>query len=583
MRPIPKRKQVGGHGLEQWIGLDLQSGRGTARRALPVRPSTRKLPTGTTSDWIRTSTPDGHLSYSPRVLFRNMFLAISLIAIQDVAQSDYPLLSRAGAAIAIAVIVSSVLLYGFSRGVAYLISSRVDRTRAEIGLIVGHSVALLLLTHCFLNPRAHLLSEWDLALGTVTLNLGLLVVFAYALSRTPQRLYTQVFAASVAAALAVVVVQISFEGVGHAEVGPSSVGELGNVYYIVLDGHTSTTAIPTQVAGGQAIKQQIRRDYRRHGFEVYEGAYSNYIWTIFSLYSILDNRLHDDLKPIAQSKFVLPPNKLYERMRQAGYLPRIYGGDFLDLCAAAAVVPPACTRYPATQLGRELPSEIQFPLQLAGLFARVTHADLFVQKRSFFGVANAVSTFEKLIADVSQYDSNTFVMAHLMLPHEPFILDERCEIGESEVWDPQFVDYYIGTSREEAHKRWDRYIPQLACAHGMVMRLVEALKAAGIYEESTIIIHGDHGTRIGSEGNYGPHPESRRVSNRLFLDFYSALFAVKRGEFPLAPLAPELRGQRLPIINLLARLMGWPLVDGAEFVYRDSNEERFRLPEMRAD
>jgi hypothetical protein len=71
----------------------------------------------------------------------------------------------------------------------------------------------------------------------------------------------------------------------------------------------------------------------------------------------------------------------------------------------------------------------------------------------------------------------TYKLIHLMLSHRPFVLRPDCQHA-GEVQD--------GT---RAHVR-----DQSRCALGSVLAVVEAMKRLGIYDQTTIVISGDHGS-----------------------------------------------------------------------------------------
>ncbi len=66
--------------------------------------------------------------------------------------------------------------------------------------------------------------------------------------------------------------------------------------------------------------------------------------------------------------------------------------------------------------------------------------------------------------------NNRYTFVHLLLPHDPFILDRNCEYQQS--IDP---------------------LEQFRCANGLIGRFVRLLKRLGRFDDSLILIHGDHG------------------------------------------------------------------------------------------
>jgi arylsulfatase A-like enzyme len=76
--------------------------------------------------------------------------------------------------------------------------------------------------------------------------------------------------------------------------------------------------------------------------------------------------------------------------------------------------------------------------------------------------------------------------------------------------------------REEAYRR---YFEQTTCLLGMLDDLFDAMRDRGIFDRATIIVHGDHGSRITIHDPVFENAE--RLSPRDLIDAYSALFAIR--------------------------------------------------------
>jgi Sulfatase len=72
----------------------------------------------------------------------------------------------------------------------------------------------------------------------------------------------------------------------------------------------------------------------------------------------------------------------------------------------------------------------------------------------------------------------TFKFLHLMTTHSPLILNERC-----------------GMVSPMSHK-WNDYKQQATCAVRGFVELLNAMKKAGVYDNTTIVLMGDHGASI---------------------------------------------------------------------------------------
>jgi arylsulfatase A-like enzyme len=89
----------------------------------------------------------------------------------------------------------------------------------------------------------------------------------------------------------------------------------------------------------------------------------------------------------------------------------------------------------------------------------------------------------------------------------------------------------------------------MRCTERFVDRLFEAMKAAGVWDDAIVVVHGDHGSRI---VKHNPVPENAAALTVTdFRDAYSALFALR------APgvAAEEVAGLR-PLQALLSQAFG---------------------------
>ena len=88
--------------------------------------------------------------------------------------------------------------------------------------------------------------------------------------------------------------------------------------------------------------------------------------------------------------------------------------------------------------------------------------------------------------------------------------------------------------------------------------LFDALKVAGVFEEATIIVHGDHGSRASVRGSEAEHPAP--------VDLFSTLFAVKAPQ-----VVPGYDEQMSPLQDLLASAVGLDaVVDDPASVFLDT-------------
>ena len=142
-----------------------------------------------------------------------------------------------------------------------------------------------------------------------------------------------------------------------------------------------------------------------------------------------------------------------------------------------------------------------------------------------------VSTYDKrmlskLARDVQRGPGNAY-FAHILLPHSPLVYRQDCSLDyESESWlrYPAIVGL-VGNSDETRRKRYEKFVPHAKCALRELGVLFKALQEQGLYEQATIVVHGDHGT---SAYIYSPSVRNMdKFSLRDLREMFSTLFAVK--------------------------------------------------------
>jgi len=115
---------------------------------------------------------------------------------------------------------------------------------------------------------------------------------------------------------------------------------------------------------------------------------------------------------------------------------------------------------------------------------------------------------------------------HLMLPHYPYAYDAECRLR------PRPAEWLTNSDRrafpmsnsvESRAHRYTLYLEQMDCTHRELADLFLAMQRSGVFGAAEIVIHGDHGSRIGLA------PMDARAADFIdpmsFLDSYSTLFA----------------------------------------------------------
>ena len=132
----------------------------------------------------------------------------------------------------------------------------------------------------------------------------------------------------------------------------------------------------------------------------------------------------------------------------------------------------------------------------------------------------------RLSRDIKMQPGNAY-FAHVLMPHAPTIYREDCSIDYgSESWTrwPHSAGN-VSNSSESRQRRQAKIVPQNRCALKLLGDLFNDLKASGLFDRATIIVHGDHGTRA-----FQIKPSAytmEQLNSRDLREAFSTLFAVK--------------------------------------------------------
>jgi arylsulfatase A-like enzyme len=121
------------------------------------------------------------------------------------------------------------------------------------------------------------------------------------------------------------------------------------------------------------------------------------------------------------------------------------------------------------------------------------------------------------------------IFAHLLLPHDPYIFDENCKLkSDFELWMPHESAlwwYQVKSDPQRRLARYDEYYKQVTCLHRKMGALLDSLAQRGILDQATVIIHGDHGSRISMiEAITG---SEHLMTPRDIIDSVSTVFAIR--------------------------------------------------------
>jgi hypothetical protein len=137
-----------------------------------------------------------------------------------------------------------------------------------------------------------------------------------------------------------------------------------------------------------------------------------------------------------------------------------------------------------------------------------------------------------LEADLARARPGDFFLAHLLIPHFPYVYDAGCNLRtDPEVWlnkdalSHRFSTWNPPNTAVSRMERYRNYLAQIACTNRRLERLFDILKGSGQFERAIILIHGDHGSRITRSPMYAYAHDTLTPDD--YRDSFSTLFALK--------------------------------------------------------
>ena len=311
--------------------------------------------------------------------------------------------------------------------------------------------------------------------------------------------------------------------------GPPAAGR-PLVVEIILDAQTGPAGLRSSRAAGEPA-EWLERRYAGMGFAIYPQAYSRHYHTTNALAELASGRP----SPGAREGAAAPG--LAARLDQLGYGSRtILQSRHFDLCAELRAS--RCTTYSHASLkvlDRQPLAAAEKAEVLLYHFAGLSTAARKIanahdRRAGRLGTEpielraarkmpqlNALAAARGFEGDLRRARAGDYVLMHLLLPHAPFALDERCQLRPTDEW-------RIERSSDPLAERDSAFDAQMRCAARVVEGLVEAVRASAGGREAVILVHGDHGSRIVAAEPFGE--TAVRASGEDLARGFSALFAV---------------------------------------------------------
>ena len=267
-------------------------------------------------------------------------------------------------------------------------------------------------------------------------------------------------------------------------------GPLPDVYLIVLDEYANAAVLRERF---DFDNRMFEDSLRQLGFTVPRAVRSNYAHTILSLPSLLNfshltgltQELGSSTTDPTLPDYLLEHNRTVPFLKSRGYRFLLFPSQWWPATRHSAYADQELEVWQGLDFGREL-TRTHFRRSLA----RMTPLGQLFQEPPYDG-EHIKRTLEALEA-VPARPERTFVFAHVMNPHYPYVFQSDCTSVPPH-----------GASRKRV-----AYVNQLRCLNRMILEVVTAL-IRGSATDPIIILQGDHGT---STLNFSWAPSAARVS-----------------------------------------------------------------------
>lgn len=350
------------------------------------------------------------------------------------------------------------------------------------------------------------------------------------------------------------------------------------ILHLVLDEQTATGAIPRAFDPEGRLRRIVESAYLDLGFHVFTRAFSHHFTTPPSISHLVNLSADDRSFTFYDSDtHAVTSSTYFEALSRRGYRVRVLQTDYLDFCSTGGGIRlESCLTYtlesikPIEGSGLSLGDRAR---AILGSFGQLSHWAQSWRRRYReaahqlaehgtelpewplrAGRLSAVSTYAflpRLEAELATAGPGIFVFAHVMLPHFPYAYDRTCRLRPSPLDWRTYKEPALRPVRNTPKTRALRYrlyLEQLECVNRRITGMIERLLERPALRDAIVIVHGDHGSRIGLTTPNRPNLE--RLLPEDLRDAFATHFAVR------APgIEPQLDDRSAAIESVLASIV----------------------------
>ena len=355
--------------------------------------------------------------------------------------------------------------------------------------------------------------------------------------------------------------------------------DLPLVLHIVLDQQIGIEGIPREFDPEGRLARSLEEFYLSRGFELFGKAYTRYHNTVPSLAHLVNFSDEMGVRTFVAwdwDRIPVTRNAYFEEMTRRGYTLHVYQSSYMNFCRSAGQIAiGSCHTYDSArmrsieELSLSVPEKVRLIAAMytrrSFLLSQVQEAYQRLRARGgewaaalpawdspwVGGSISGMAALDRLRQDLARAGPGAMFFAHILLPHGPFAFDASCTLRPSaRSWlleaDP-LVRPRSNTPESRA-LRYPLYLDQVSCVHRKLGELLASIPSDRL-RDALVIVHGDHGSRIGLAPPLEILDHDLRPPD--YVDAFSTIFAVKR------PGAPARYDERLlPLEVLLAMAIG---------------------------
>jgi hypothetical protein len=181
----------------------------------------------------------------------------------------------------------------------------------------------------------------------------------------------------------------------------------------------------------------------------------------------------------------------------------------------------SCYTYPLFSPNPVQRAPLSAPARLRALAEKLVFGKPALQ----LGPLASTEALARFQADLAEAPRGVAYVVHLLLPHYGYLYNSDCSLADPSQWQR---DEWGEDGRYAAAERaglYRLYLAQTECATARMAGVLAQLRELGVYDEATIIIHGDHGSRLGEHPYVLDAPDV--LTEKDLLDHYATLLAIK--------------------------------------------------------